>query len=92
MRHYRLSILHESHLGIEKTKTRARQAAYWPGLMTDFENLMAYGTVCEKFRSLNSKEPLITHDISDIPFNKTGCDIYKYAGKQYLIIGDYFPK
>lgn len=49
-------------------------------------------TTCERYRSLNSKEPLITHDIPDIPFNKIACDICEYAGKDYLIIQDYYSK
>nr|XP_022902184.1 uncharacterized protein K02A2.6-like [Onthophagus taurus] len=43
MRDYILKLLHESHFGIQKTEARAREAVYWPGLMTDIENMLATG-------------------------------------------------
>lgn len=60
--------------------------------MNEIENMILKCTTCERYRSLNSKEPLITHDIPDIPFNKIACDICEYAGKDYLIIQDYYSK
>ncbi|XP_043473419.1 uncharacterized protein K02A2.6-like [Leptopilina heterotoma] len=82
----------KSSLGIEKTKSRARQLLYWPGLMSEIENMISKCTICERYRSLNSKEPLIVHDIPDIPFNKIACDICEFAGKNYLVIQDYYSK
>ncbi|XP_046739526.1 uncharacterized protein K02A2.6-like [Diprion similis] len=87
-----LKLLHEAHLGVNKTKARARQAVYWPGLMVDIENMVAMCRVCEKFRTKNIKEPLIPHDIPDIPFNKIATDICEFMGKNFLIIQDYFSK
>ncbi|XP_029055276.2 uncharacterized protein K02A2.6-like, partial [Osmia bicornis bicornis] len=92
LRQNMLKLLHESHLGIEKTKARARQLIYWPGLMNEIENMILKCATCEKYRSLNSREPLITHDIPDIPFNKIACDICECAGNEYLIIQDYYSK
>lgn len=37
MRQDMLRRIHEGHLGIEKCKRRARQAAYWPGINMHIE-------------------------------------------------------
>lgn len=92
MREYILNLLHEPHFGMQKTKQRAREIVYWPGLMTEIENLIAKCSVCEKYRNLNCKEPLLPHDIPDIPFNKVGVDILYFQGKDYLVLKDYFSK
>lgn len=92
LREYILKLLHEPHFGIHKTKQKAREIVYWPGLMTEIENMIAKCPVCEKYRNLNTKEPLIPHDIPDIPFNKVGCDILYFEGKDYLVLKDYFSK
>ncbi|KAK9731280.1 Integrase zinc binding domain [Popillia japonica] len=92
LRPYILKLLHEPHLGITKTKERARQTLYWPGLNRDIENLIGMCPVCEKFSNSNTKEPLITHDIADIPFNKIASDILSFEQKDYLVIQDYYSK
>lgn len=60
---------------MQKTKQKAREIVYWPGLMTEIENSIAKCSVCEKYRNLNCKEPLLPHDIPNIPFNKVGLDV-----------------
>ncbi|XP_039299843.1 uncharacterized protein LOC120355483 [Nilaparvata lugens] len=35
---------------IEKTKSRARQVVYWPGLNNEIENLVSQCLICEKFK------------------------------------------
>lgn len=70
-----LELLHESHFGVTKTKTRAKEVVYWPGMGAEIENLIARCPVCEKYSNSNVKEPLIPHDIPNIPFNKVASDI-----------------
>lgn len=59
MRAIILSKLHESHLGIVKTKGRARMLFYWPNMNNDVENLIAKCRVREKFSYKNCKQPMI---------------------------------
>ncbi|KAK9703185.1 Integrase zinc binding domain [Popillia japonica] len=81
LRQYILKLLHEPHFGIEKTKSRARQAVYWPGLSTSIEDAFSKCSICERYQNSNQKEPLIAHDIPDLPFNKIGCDILEFAAE-----------
>lgn len=63
LRNEMLKILHEPHLGTTKTKARARQLLYWPGINNDIENLVLKCSVCEKYQVSNCKEQLINHEI-----------------------------
>ncbi|KAF0745995.1 Integrase catalytic domain-containing protein, partial [Aphis craccivora] len=48
--------------------------------------------VCVNFSCSKVKEPLISHDIPELPFNKIGMDIAQFQGKHYIVISDYFSK
>ncbi|KAK3909740.1 hypothetical protein KUF71_019749 [Frankliniella fusca] len=58
-----LNKLHAAHLGAEKTKARARQAVYWPGLTSDIENMVKACRICERNRPANPEDPLQPHEI-----------------------------
>ncbi|KAB0801714.1 hypothetical protein PPYR_03900 [Photinus pyralis] len=92
LRNYILSLLHESHFGIEKTKARARQLVYWPGLSRDIENMINRCVICERYRVANVKEPMLMHDIPELPFNKLAVDILECRRKNYLVVQDYLSK
>lgn len=87
-----LSQLHASHLGIEKTKKRARTIVYWPGIDESIENMIAKCSTCQKYRSKNVKEPMISHEVPDLPFNKIAMDICQYGAKSYLVVSDYYSR
>lgn len=82
----------EAHLGVVKSKIRARKLLYWPGMSTMIDNFVKKCNVCEKYQRSNSKEPLISHEIPELPFYKIAIDIAEYAGDSYLIVVDYLSK
>ena len=84
--------LHKPHLGYEKTKNRAKQLLYWPSMNQDIENLVDRCKLCQKYRASNIKEPLVNHEIPNLPYEKLGMDIMEVAKENYLVIGDYFSK
>lgn len=92
MRKYVLNKLHESHFGIEKTKARARQVVYWPNISKDIENLILKRSICEWYRNNNIKEPMLSHDIPELPFCKVAVDILEFDGLSYLVLIDYLSK
>lgn len=87
-----LNKLHSAHLGTEKTKARARALVYWPSLNDDMDDMVQKCKLCQKYRPKSKKEPMISHEISDIPFHKIGMDFMEVDGKNYLIIADYYTK
>lgn len=91
-RKYILHILHESHFGMTKTKARATQTMYWPGMCKEIGNMVSKCTICERYSNFNCKVPLISHDIPNIPFNKVAMDILQFGEEDYLVLQDYYSK
>lgn len=87
-----MKILHESHQGISKTKKRAKEILYWPGLNSDIEECIAKCEKCQTFRSNSVKETMIPHEIPELPFNKVACDILEFQDKVFLVLIDYYSK
>lgn len=87
-----LNLLHKSHLGIEKTKQRARSLVYWPGMNSDIEDKIGNCSTCQKYRNSNTKNTMIPHEIPDRPFHKIGLDICEHRKKDYLVLADYYSK
>lgn len=87
-----LKILHETHLGIVKTKLKARNFIYWPGLTSDITNMISTCEVCLRFSNFNAKNTLIQRDFPKYPFQKIGIDIATFANCSYLVIEDYYSK
>ncbi len=84
--------IHESHLGMEKCKSRARAVVYWPGMSADIERLVAKCSTCLKHQRSNQKEPLKQHTVPARAWQKLGTDIFEYKSKSYLVIVDYYSK
>ena len=92
MRTSLLQKLHEGHLGVEKTRRRARQALYWPGLNADISDMIGKCEACIKFSCAQQAESLLPHDIPAHPWQKIGIDIFTYSGQDYLIVSDYYSR
>ena len=45
-----LRLVHESHMGAEKSKVRARTVMYWPGISKDIEYEVSKCSVCMKYQ------------------------------------------
>jgi hypothetical protein len=87
-----LKQLHASHLGVEKTKQRARMLIYWPRLNTDRENLIVSCYTCQKNSRSLQKEPLICSPVSVLPWQQVACDIFTWHGASYLLVVDYHSR
>ena len=49
MRKKMLALFHESHQGIEKSKARAREVMYWPGMSRDIEDTITRCSKCAEW-------------------------------------------
>ena len=92
MRPDMLNLIHESHLGIEKCKSRARAALFWPGMSNDIYEKVSKCATCAKFKMSNQKEPMIAHEVPERPWQKLGTDLCEIQGKNYLVVVDYYSK
>ena len=71
MRQEMLQILHEPHIDMEKTKSRARTAIFWPGMYRAIKDTEAKCSTCLHFARSNKNEPMIDHEIPDGPFTES---------------------
>ena len=92
LRQEMLHQLHVAHQGMQRTKALARRYFYWPGMMRDIEQMVETCSACQQFQPRNQREPLISHDVPELPWLKLGADIFEIQGQSYLLIVDYFSK
>ena len=82
---------HEGHQGIGKTRARARQCIYSPGLSIDIANYVEGCNVCIKF-SFVRQEPAVEFPLPDGPWEEAACDLFEFQGKHYLVVIDYYSR
>ena len=92
LRQQMLRLVHESHMGAEKPKARARTVMYWPGMSKDIEDEVSKCSVCMKYQKSQHRETMLPHDIADGRWQKIAMDIMTYHGRDYLVIVDYYSK
>eukprot|EP00731_Ephydatia_muelleri_P009993 Em0005g579a len=84
-----LQRLHMSHQGTESTLRRARDSVYWPGMTEDVKRVCSQCTVCEMDSPALPKEKHLAHYIPQKPWVKVGIDLFRFKGKDFLLIVDY---
>lgn len=87
-----LDKLHYNHLGLEKTKARARDIVFWPGMNRNIEDKISECNACLKFQRSNQKETLIPTPVPDGVWETVATDIFYFKGMAHLIIVDYYSK
>ncbi|KAJ8868302.1 hypothetical protein PR048_029818 [Dryococelus australis] len=78
-----LKIIHEGNFGVTRTKERALELLFWPGMLADIERVGRSCSVCECHRVAY---------IPELPFQKLGADILKINNKNYLVVVHYITK
>lgn len=87
-----LEKMHYNHLGFQKCLSVAKQSLFWISMTSDLKQKIINCPICLKYAKSQQSEPLISHDIPLIPWNKVGCDLLELQGKKYLLIIDYYSK
>ncbi len=85
-----LERLHLSHAGIQGCLRRARETVYWPNMHKDIENYVMKCGVCNTIQQKQPREPMISHDIPELPWQKIACDLFEYNKIDYLITVDFY--
>ncbi|CAM1293241.1 Uncharacterised protein g678 [Pycnogonum litorale] len=84
--------LHYGHLGVEKTRWRARDTVYWININQDIEKAIKSCVTCQEYARSQCKEPLLPHEIPTRPWEVVGMDLFQLLNAEWLIIADYFSK
>jgi hypothetical protein len=92
MRKQMLMKLHESHLGIEKTKKLAREYIFWPGMNAQIAEIVSKCGTCLANRNSNRKGPMKMSEIPDLPWNAVGTDLFQFDNHNYVIVVDYYSR
>ncbi|XP_063595036.1 uncharacterized protein K02A2.6-like [Penaeus indicus] len=79
-----------SHIGVEGCLRRARECVYWPGMNPEVRQYVSQCETCNKYTDSQCKETLMTHDISDRPWDKVGVDLFELKNYNFLVTVDYF--
>ena len=87
-----LANLHQAHLGIEKTKLRACETVFWPGINNDTEQVVQSCNIYLESRNMHAKEPMLTSVIPEYPFQIVGTDLFLWNGREYIIVVDYYSR
>ena len=87
-----LKLIHEDHLGLTKSKLRAKETVYWSGLNDQLEKLVLNCQLCLKYLQSKCKQPpqmSLYYEIPTFPWTKTVTDIFHFEGDSYLLLVDY---
>ena len=87
-----LKLLHSSHMGIVKTKDRARTSFFWPSINRDIESHLSECHPCATFQEKQPKETLLNDPVSTKPWHASAMDNFYFNGKHYLIVVNRFSK
>lgn len=83
-----VKIIHRGHFGIQKCLSRAREILFWHGMTEDITSYVEKCAICQSMQKSKAKEPIITKEIPNLPFEVVGTDLFHCHGKDYLIIVD----
>ena len=83
-----LARLHDFHQGVERTKRRARQSVYWPGINNDISTTVASCDKCQELLPSQQREPLKSEPLPTRVFEGVSADFFSYAGRDYLVYVD----
>lgn len=92
MRNSMLNQVHNGHQGLNRCLEQLRNIVYWPNMNTDLKNKIEQCEACLMYRKSNTKEPILWHDETSLPWQKVGMDLFNFQGSTYIIIVDYFSK
>ena len=92
MRKEMLQRIHQGHMGIEKSKRRARDVLYWPGMNSQISDMISRCTTCLEHQRQNTKEPMIPSRLPRKPWEMVATDLFNWDKSEYLIVVDYHSR
>ena len=87
-----LEDIHDSHLGIVKCKSRARDVIFWPGMSSQIEEMVSKCAICAELQNSNTKEPMTCAELLSRPWSRVASDIFTLHQSNYLLTVDYYSK
>ena len=82
--------IHSAHLGVNHCVIRARELFFWPGMTSQIKDYIASCLLCQQYGQKQQKEPMALREIPDRPWQTVAADLFEHAGKEYIILVDYY--
>ena len=76
MRMTTLKALHVGHLGVVKSRAKARESVWWPKCSDDIQCHVASCDTC-RLHAKDCAEPLLPTALPDLPWQKVGTDLFE---------------
>nr|XP_037280383.1 uncharacterized protein K02A2.6-like [Rhipicephalus microplus] len=86
-----LTLLHEGHQGINRTKALARESIWWPGISADITSLVTNCEQCASTR-VNHAEPLVSTVLPGRPWELVGVDLFHLRSQTFVLVVDYHSR
>jgi hypothetical protein len=64
--------------GSGKVPEASRDIIFWPGMSADITKMVLECRICLERRNSNSKEPLISHDVPEYPWETIATDFFTW--------------
>lgn len=85
-----MSVAHSTHTGTEGCLRRVRECLLWPRIASDVKDYVSKCYVCLAYRTSQTKEPLLQHEVISRPWAKVAADLCESNGRTLLVVSDYF--
>ena len=83
-----MDALHDAHQGIERTKRRARQTVWWPGMNSDIVNTVGNCSTCQEHRPSQPQKPMVSDPPPSRIFEDVSSDLFSHAGRDFFVYVD----
>jgi hypothetical protein len=83
-----LTKLHAAHQGIVRTKRRAQQTVYWPGITNDVTMLVERCATCQERLASQGQEPLLADPKPTYVFEDVSVDLFQHGSLHVLVYAD----
>jgi hypothetical protein len=88
-----IKLAHQGHLGIAKTKRRAKDAIWWPQMNnSQLEQMVFNCQACSRHAVQQRREPLCNSPLLAMPWEKVGVHLLEAPGVHFLIVVDYYSR
>ena len=87
-----LEKIHAGHMGVEKSKRRARDILYWPGMNGQIEEMILKCSTCLEYRPSNQKVPLVSQPTPVMLWDTVATDLFHWQNSDYLQVVDYLSR
>ena len=71
---------------------KSQRLFYWPGRTSDNHDMISRCAICKEYQYSNQKEPLIPHDIPNVPWENLAADLFIWNNKSYLIVVNFYSR